>query len=248
MDKQEKRRFNKNRSAAPDKRQDQRGQRHLKQRVKSAKGRKLSSTLWLERQLNDPYVAAAKDAGYKSRAAFKLLEIDDKYKILAQGMKIVDLGAAPGGWSQVAVERIGANEHQGKAAASILAVDILEMEPVAGAQIMQLDFLSENAPEIVKEAIGGQADVVMSDMAAPTTGHQSTDHMRIIALCETAYHFATDVLKPGGTFLAKVFQGGTEGELLAQMKRDFATVHHIKPKSSRADSPEMYVLALKFKK
>lgn len=220
-----------------------RGQRNLKQKVKTAKGRKLSSKLWLERQLNDPYVAAAKQAGYRSRAAFKLIEMDDKYRLLKPGARIVDLGAAPGGWTQVAVERTKSPPD----APLVLAVDILAMEPIPGAREMQLDFLDPAAPDIVTDTLSGQAQMVLSDMAAPATGHRQTDHLRVVALCETAYDFAIQVLAPGGGFLAKVFQGGTESELLLRMKNDFTAIHHVKPQASRDESPEMYVLATGFK-
>jgi 23S rRNA (uridine2552-2'-O)-methyltransferase len=210
--------------------------------VKSGGKRKLSSKLWLERQLNDPYVAQAKKDGYRSRAAYKLIEIDDKYRFLKSGQAVVDLGAAPGGWSQIAAKRIGATNGKGK----VVAIDLLEMPEIAGVAFAQLDFLANDAPEKLL-AMGGRADVVMSDMAANTTGHRKTDQLRIIGLVESAAAFACDVLNPGGTFLAKVFQSGAEGELLAQLKRDFATVRHVKPASSRQDSSERYVLAMGFR-
>ena len=213
-----------------------RGERALKVRVKTAKKRSLSSTLWLERQLNDPYVARAKREGLRSRAAYKLAEIDDKYLFLKSGARVVDLGAAPGGWSQVAAKRIGAKGH-------IVAIDILEMDEIAGVDFARIDFLDPAAPGQLKAMLGGPADVVLSDMAANATGHRKTDHLKIVALVEAAAAFAAEVLKPGGAFLAKVIQGGTEGELLAQLKRDFASVKHIKPAASRADSAELYVLA-----
>jgi 23S rRNA (uridine2552-2'-O)-methyltransferase len=211
--------------------------------VKSGGKRKLSSKLWLERQLNDPYVAQAKRDGLRSRAAYKLIEIDDKYHFLKQGISVVDLGAAPGGWSQVAAKRIGRSNGKGK----IVAIDLLEMPEVPGVEFAQLDFLADAAPEKLIAMMGTRADVVMSDMAANTTGHRKTDQLRIIGLVESAAAFACDVLNPGGTFLAKVFQSGAEGELLAQLKRDFATVRHVKPASSRADSSERYVLATGFR-
>jgi 23S rRNA (uridine2552-2'-O)-methyltransferase len=211
--------------------------------VKSGGKRKLSSKLWLERQLNDPYVAKAKRDGFRSRAAYKLLEIDDKYRVLKSGMTVVDLGAAPGGWSQIAAKRVGSADGKGK----VIAIDLLEMGEIAGVTFAQLDFLAEDAPKKLLAMMGGRADVVMSDMAANTTGHRKTDQLRIIGLVEAAALFASEVLNPGGAFLAKVFQSGAEGELLAQLKRDFANVRHVKPASSRQDSSERYVLAMGFR-
>jgi len=218
------------------------GSRLLKVRVKSGKSRKLSSKLWLERQLNDPYVARAKREGFRSRAAYKLIEIDDKARFLKRGARVVDLGAAPGGWSQVAAKRVGAPE-QGR----VVGIDILQMEPVAGVDFLHLDFLNHDAPEKLKAMLGGFADVVLSDMAANATGHARTDHLKIMALVETAADFAREVLAPGGTFLAKVLQGGTEVALLAALKRDFASVKHVKPAASRSDSAELYLLATGFR-
>jgi 23S rRNA (uridine2552-2'-O)-methyltransferase len=215
------------------------GGRELKVRVKS-KRKSLSSKLWLERQLNDPYVARAKREGLRSRAAFKLAEIDDKHHLLKPGARVVDLGAAPGGWSQVAAKRVG---ERGR----VVALDILEMEPVAGVAFARLDFLDPDAPGQLKTLLGGPADVVLSDMAANATGHRPTDHLKIMALVEAAAEFAREMLKPGGAFLAKVIQGGTEGTLLAALKRDFASVRHIKPAASRSDSAELYVLATGFR-
>jgi 23S rRNA (uridine2552-2'-O)-methyltransferase len=212
----------------------------LKVRVKTARKRSLSSTLWLERQLNDPYVARAKREGYRSRAAFKLIEIDDKHRILKPGARVVDLGAAPGGWCQVAAQRIG---QKGR----IVAIDLLEIEPIAGVEFMQLDFTDNSAPDTLKAMLGGPADVVLSDMAANTTGHRKTDHIKIVALVEMAAEFAREVLSPGGAFLAKVIQGGTEASLLAILKKDFASVKHVKPAASRADSAELYLLATGFR-
>ncbi|MBX3491385.1 MAG: RlmE family RNA methyltransferase [Parvibaculum sp.] len=223
------------------------GARTLKVRVKTARRRSNSSTRWLQRQLNDPYVHAAKREGYRSRAAFKLAEIDDKYRFLKPGGRVVDLGCAPGGWSQVAVARVNAQGTAGNRQGRVIGLDYLEMDPVPGATILQLDFLEEGADTRVKELLAGEADVVLSDMAAPTTGHKQTDHMRIMSLCEIAAQFAVEVLAPGGTFLAKVLRGGTENELLVLLKRHFQTVRHVKPKASRADSAEMYVLAQGFK-
>jgi 23S rRNA (uridine2552-2'-O)-methyltransferase len=216
-----------------------RGERRLKVRVKT-KRKTQSSKLWLERQLNDPYVARAKREGYRSRAAFKLAEIDDKHHLLRPGARVVDLGAAPGGWSQVAGKRVG----QG---GRVVAIDILDMGPVAGVEFAKVDFLDADAPDKLKTMLGGPADVVLSDMAANATGHRPTDHLKIMALVEAAAEFAREVLSPGGSFLAKVIQGGTEGTLLAALKRDFATVKHVKPAASRSDSAELYVLATGFR-
>jgi 23S rRNA (uridine2552-2'-O)-methyltransferase len=211
--------------------------------VKTGGKRKLSSKLWLERQLNDPYVAQAKREGLRSRAAFKLIEIDDKYHFLKPGMSVIDLGAAPGGWSQIAAKRVGAVNGKGR----VVAIDLLEMPEIAGVSFAQLDFLAEDAPEKLLEMMGGRADVVLSDMAANTTGHRKTDQLRILGLVESATAFACEVLNPGGTLLAKVFQSGADAELLAQLKRDFTTVRHVKPASSRQDSSERYVLAMGFR-
>jgi 23S rRNA (uridine2552-2'-O)-methyltransferase len=211
--------------------------------VKTGGKRKLSSKLWLERQLNDPYVAKAKREGYRSRAAYKLIEIDDKYRFLKPGMSVVDLGAAPGGWSQIAAKRVGAADGKGK----VIAVDVLEMPEIAGVNFAQLDFLAEDAPEKLLAMLGGRADAVLSDMAANTTGHRKTDQLRILGLVEAAAAFASQVLNPGGTFLAKAFQSGADAELLAQLKRDFSSVRHVKPASSRQDSSERYVLATGFR-
>jgi 23S rRNA (uridine2552-2'-O)-methyltransferase len=220
------------------------GQRELKTRLKTARGRKLSSQRWLERQLNDPYVARSKREGYRSRAAYKLAEIDERFGVLKSGQRVVDLGAAPGGWSQVAAERIGSTDE----APRVVAIDILGMDALPGVVVLQKDFLDADAPDLIRGALGGtKVDVVLSDMAAPTTGHRATDHLRIVALCDAAADFARDVLKPGGAFLAKVFRGGTEGKLLADLKRDFAKVQHVKPPASRSDSPELYLLATGFR-
>ncbi len=211
--------------------------------VKSGGKRKLSSKLWLERQLNDPYVVQAKRDGFRSRAAYKLREIDDKQRFLKQGQVVVDLGAAPGGWSQIAAKRVGSMEGRGK----VIAIDLLEMPELPGVAFAQMDFLDDRAPEKLRAMIDGGADVVMSDMAANTTGHRKTDQLRIIGLVENAAAFACEILNPGGTFLAKVFQSGAEADLLAQLKRDFKTVKHVKPAASRQDSSERYVLALGFR-
>ena len=225
-----------------------RGQRDLFVKVKTARGRKSSSTRWLQRQLNDPYVKRAQAEGYRGRAAFKILELDDKYRFLVPGARIVDLGCAPGGWMQVAVKRVNAlGEKQGKRIGTVLGVDLQEVEPLAGAEIHQLDFLSDDADLLVKEWLGGEADVVMSDMAAASSGHKQTDHLRIIALCEAAAYFAFDVLAPGGTFVAKVLAGGAEGELMKTLKKNFKSVANIKPPSSRADSSEKFVVARGYK-
>ncbi|MCF8468139.1 MAG: RlmE family RNA methyltransferase [Sneathiella sp.] len=217
--------------------------RLLHTKVKTARGRTNSSTSWLQRQLNDPYVAEAKTRGLRSRAAFKLMQLDDRYRLLKSGDSVVDLGAAPGGWTQVAVDRVGALKGKGK----VLAVGILGMEPMQGAEVMQLDFTEEGADEKVKAALGGLANAVISDMAAPTTGHRQTDHLRIVFMCELALAFALDVLAPGGVFIAKVLKGGTENDLLEQMKKNFTTVRHAKPEASRADSREAYVVATGFR-
>jgi 23S rRNA (uridine2552-2'-O)-methyltransferase len=218
--------------------------RGMHTRVKTAKGRKLSSTLWLQRQLNDPYVIEAKKKGYPSRAAFKLSELDDKFQFLKTGMRIVDLGAAPGGWTKVAVERTKPTTND---KGIVIALDINEMEPITGATIIRHDFLDEHASDLLKEALGGRADIVLSDMASPASGHAATDHLRIMGLCEAALMFACDVLAPNGTFIAKVLQGGTENEMLILMKRNFKVVRHSKPPASRSNSSEMYVVACGFK-
>jgi 23S rRNA (uridine2552-2'-O)-methyltransferase len=223
------------------------GSRELKTRVKTGKNRSLSSKLWLERQLNDPYVARAKREGYRARAVYKLVEIDDKAKFLKPGARVVDLGAAPGGWSQYAAKRVGATDGKGREKGRVVAIDILEMDAIPGVEILHLDFLDPAAPDILKQTLGGPADVVLSDMAANATGHRKTDHLKIVALVEAAAAFAAEILKPGGTFLAKVIQGGTEGDLLAMLKRDFASVKHVKPAASRQDSAELYVLATGFR-
>ena len=232
----------------PEKGSSGRGQRELRVRVKTAKGRKLSSTLWLERQLNDPYVIRAKKDGYRGRAAFKILELDDKFEFLKPGARVVDLGCAPGGWCQVAVGRVNAlGDRANKPIGTVLGVDLQAIEPIAGAQIHQLDFLSDEADALVKGWLGGRADVVLSDMAASASGHKGTDHLRIIALCEAAAYFAFDVLEIGGTFVAKVLAGGAENELLTILKRSFAKVSNVKPPASRADSSEKFVVAMGFK-
>ena len=211
--------------------------------VRSGGRLKHSSKLWLERQLNDPYVAQAKRDGYRSRAAYKLIEIDDKHRLLKPGMTVVDLGAAPGGWSQIAAKRVGAADGKGR----VIAIDLLEMPEIPGVQFAQLDFHANDAPEKLTAMMGGRADVVLSDMAANTTGHRKTDQLRIVGLVEIAVAFAAEVLNPGGAFLAKVFQSGADTELLAQLKRDFAVVKHVKPAASRQDSAERYVLATGFR-
>ncbi len=225
-----------------------RGQRDLTVKVKTARGRTMSSTLWLQRQLNDPYVKRAKAEGFRGRAAYKIMELDDKFHFLTTGARVLDLGCAPGGWLQVAVPRINAlGEKRGKAQGTIIGVDLQEVEPVNGATIHQLDFLSDGADAQVKQWLGGQADVVMSDMAASASGHKQTDHIRIIALCEAAAHLAFDVLAPGGTFVAKVLAGGAEGDLQKLLKQKFATVENVKPPASRADSSEKFVIARGFR-
>jgi 23S rRNA (uridine2552-2'-O)-methyltransferase len=210
------------------------------ERLKREKRRKPSSRAWLERQINDPYVARAKREGFRSRAAYKLAEIDDKARVLKPGARVVDLGAAPGGWSEVATRRAGANGR-------VVALDILEMKPIPGVEFLRLDFLDPTAPERLKAMLGGKADLVLSDMAANTIGHRKTDHLRIMGLAEAAARFACEVLGPGGNFLCKVFQGGTETALLSQLKRDFTSVKHIKPPASRSGSAELYLLARGFR-
>lgn len=212
--------------------------RTLSERVKPAKLHKTSSRRWLERQLNDPYVAAAKRAGYRSRAAFKLAELDDRFHFLRRGQRVLDLGAAPGGWTQIAVARSGRG--------SVVGIDLLAIDPIPGATLLRGDFLADGAQQKLIEALRGPPDVILSDMAAPTIGHASTDHLRIVALVEAAFEFARTALLPGGTFVAKVFQGGTERQLLERMKRDFTTVKHAKPPASRAESAEVYVIAQGF--
>ena len=219
-----------------------RDERPLTVRLKTKKKRTVSQKRWLERQLNDPYVARAKREGLRSRAAFKLIEIDDKHRLLKPGGRVVDLGAAPGGWSEIAAKRVGAADGRGK----VVAIDILEMAPIPGVMFRQLDFLDPGAPEQLNEMLGGGADVVLSDMAANATGHKKTDQLKIMALVEAGAEFARDVLRPGGSFLTKVLQGGTDAALLAQLKRDYASVKHVKPQASRADSSELYLLATGF--
>jgi 23S rRNA (uridine2552-2'-O)-methyltransferase len=220
-----------------------RDERPLKVRLKTKKNRTVSQKRWLERQLNDPYVARAKREGMRSRAAYKLIEIDDKYHLLKVGGRVVDLGAAPGGWSEMAARRVGVEASKGK----VVAIDLLEMAPIAGVDFLQLDFLDPTAPERLHAMLGGGADVVLSDMAANATGHKKTDQLKIMALVEAGTEFAREVLRPGGSFLTKVLQGGTESTLLAELKRDFATLRHLKPQASRADSSELYLLATGFR-
>ncbi len=217
--------------------------RSLTVKVKKKRGVKASSRRWLERQLNDPYVRRAKADGYRSRAAYKLIEMDDRYKLLKPGLRIVDLGAAPGGWCQVAVERTGSSGDDIR----VVGIDYLVVEPVPGATILELDFLDDTAPARLLETLGGDPDIVLSDLAAPTTGHRQTDHLRTMHLCEVATDFALRTLKPGGHFLAKTFQGGTERDLLNLLKQNFVSVHHVKPPASREGSVELYLLAKSFK-
>ena len=225
-----------------------RGARDLRVRVKTAKGRKLSSTLWLERQLNDPYVIRAKKEGYRGRAAYKILELDDKFRFLVPGARVVDLGCAPGGWCQVAVGRVNAlGEKSGKRVGRVLGIDLQPVDPIAGAEIHQLDFLAEGADDQVKAWLGGKADVVMSDMAAAASGHKGTDHLRIVALVEAALAFAFDVLEDGGTFVAKVLAGGAEHEMQTLLKKNFKKVANVKPPASRADSSEKFVVAMGYR-
>jgi len=227
--------------------------RKLYTRVKTARGRKTSSTRWLQRQLNDPYVLEARKRGFRSRAAFKLIELDDRFGLLRPGLRVLDLGAAPGGWTQVAVARVRAGQPQGgKTGAGdrtglVVGLDILDWEDVAGAICLTLDFMDPEAPDLLHHHCGGPVDLVLSDMAAPTTGHPQTDHLRIMALAEAAWDFAEQVLAPGGTFVCKVFQGGTEGSLLTRMKQLCTSVKHAKPPASRKDSSEIYVVAQGFK-
>lgn len=208
--------------------------------MKTAKGRRPSSTKWLERQLNDPFVREAKAKGYRSRAAFKLIDLDDKFHFLKPGARVLDLGAAPGGWSQVAVKKVGAK-------GAVAGADILDISPLSGVTFLKLDLSDAGALAALKQALGGPADVVLSDMAAPTTGHRATDHLRTVALLEAAIEVAAEALKPGGAFIGKVFQGGATGELLARIKKMFREVRHVKPRSSRAESVELYVVALGYR-
>jgi 23S rRNA (uridine2552-2'-O)-methyltransferase len=219
------------------------GGRSLKTKVRTAKKRSLSSTLWLERQLNDPFVAQARREGFRSRAAYKLIEIADKYKLFKPGQRIVDLGAAPGGWSQIAAHRVGSADGKGR----VVGIDLLDIDPIDGVEFQRMDFHDPEAPAALKQILDGLADGVMSDMAANATGHRKTDHLRIVGLAELAADFAREVLSQGGFFIAKVLHGGSEGELLAGLKRDFAVVRHLKPKASRAGSAELYVLATGFR-
>ena len=224
-----------------------RGQRDLRVKVKSARGRKLASTRWLERQLNDPYVRRARDEGYRGRAAFKIMELDDKYGFLKPGARVVDLGCAPGGWCQIAVPRVNALGDQPGPQGSVLGIDLQEIEPIPGAELHQLDFMEDGADDKVKAWLGGAADVVMSDMAASSSGHKQTDHLRIVALCEAAAELAFDVLEPGGTFVAKVLAGGAESSLQMLLKQRFDKVVNVKPPASRSDSSEKFVVATGFR-
>jgi 23S rRNA (uridine2552-2'-O)-methyltransferase len=219
------------------------GAREMNVRLKTARGRTHSSQLWLERQLNDPYVARAKREGRRSRAIYKLVEIDEKAKLLKPGQRVLDLGAAPGGWAQLAAEVTDSIHGRGK----VVAIDLLPMDPLPGVDFVQMDFMDDAAPDLLKAMLGGPADLVLSDMAANTVGHRSTDHLRIVALVEAAAYFAIEALAPGGAFLAKVFQGGTEGDVLTMLKQNFTVVKHVKPAASRSGSSEMYVLASGFK-
>jgi 23S rRNA (uridine2552-2'-O)-methyltransferase len=219
------------------------GPRTLHTKVRKKHGLKESSRRWLERHLNDPYVHRARADGYRSRAAYKLIEIDDRHHLLKPGQRVIDLGAAPGGWCQVAAQRVGSTE----ADMRVVGIDYLDVDPVPGAAILKMDFLDDEAPTRLVEALGGGPDIVLSDMAAPTTGHRRTDHLRTMHLAEVAADFALSVLRPGGHFLAKTFQGGTEAELLDRLKRNFRSVHHVKPPASRGESVELYLLAKDFK-
>ncbi len=225
-----------------------RGQRDLTVKVKSARGRKMSSTLWLQRQLNDPYVKRAQADGFRGRAAYKIMELDDKFRFLVPGARVLDLGCAPGGWCQVAVPRVNAlGEKKGKAIGTILGIDLQEVDPIPGVDLHVLDFLSDDADDLIKGWLGGPADVVMSDMAASSSGHKQTDHLRIMALCEAAAYLAFDVLSPGGTFVAKVLAGGAEGDLQKILKQQFTKVANVKPPASRSDSSEKFVVATGFR-
>ena len=233
----------KNKKSKSEKHADGRG---LKVRVHTAHRRSVSSTLWLERQLNDPYVAKAKREGYRSRAAYKLIELDQRFRILKPGMTVVDLGAAPGGWTKVAAKKVRSLDTDGKGG-KVIGLDILPMDAIDGAELLHLDFLELDAPEALRKALGGGADVVLSDMAPPATGQRETDHIRIMNLVEAAVQFAAEVLSPGGVFIAKTWQGGTEAALLTQLKRDYASVKHAKPPASRPESAEVYVVATGFR-
>jgi len=220
------------------------GNRRLAVRLRTARGRKLASTRWLTRQLNDPYVEEAKRRGYRSRAAFKLAEIDDKHHLLRTGMSVVDLGAAPGGWSQISAQRVQLMAGKGR----VIAVDVVEMEPISGVTALNLDLTDSESAGRIRDALNGKkADLVLSDMHAPATGHKQTDHLRIMGLVEAALDLAEEILAPGGAFLCKVLQGGADKELVARLNRSFAKVRHVKPKASRAESAEMYVLATGFR-
>lgn len=232
----------------PGKNTSGRGQRDLQVKVKTARGRTTSSTRWLQRQLNDPYVKRAKADGYRGRAAYKILELDDKFRFLVPGARVVDLGCAPGGWCQVAVKRVNAlGERTSKKVGRILGIDLQQVDPIVGAEIHQLDFMADDADAQVKQWLGGTADVVMSDMAASASGHKQTDHLRIIALCEAAAQLAFEVLEPGGTFVAKVLAGGAEASLQQLLKKRFDKVVNVKPPASRADSSEKFVVAAGFR-
>lgn len=220
------------------------GSRRLHQRVRKKAGTiKVSSRRWLERHLNDPYVHQAKAEGYRSRSAYKLIEINTRYKIFKKGQKVVDLGAAPGGWCQVAAHAVQSSPQK----PSVVGIDYLPMDPIPGVVVLEMNFLDEKAPEELMKPLGAEVDVILSDMAAPTTGHRQTDHLKTVYLCEAASDFAFSILKPGGNFLVKVFQGGAEDALLTRLKRNFKIVHHVKPPASRAESVELYLLALKFR-
>lgn len=220
------------------------GARDMRVKVKKAGKLKHSSQLWLERQLNDPYVKRARELGYRSRAAFKIEEMDDRFKFLKTGQKLIDLGCAPGGWCQIAAGRVGLEKGKGR----IVGIDLLPVDPIPGVDLIEMDFMADDAPALLTQRLGGKADGVLSDMAANTTGHKKTDHLKIIALAEAALEFANGILMPGGFFLAKLFQGGESAELLAQLKRDFTMVRNLKPAASRSDSSELYVLATGFRR
>ncbi len=225
-----------------------RGERGLSERVKTARGRKLSSTRWLQRQLNDPYVKMAKADGFRGRAAYKIREIDDRIQFLVQGARVVDLGAAPGGWSQIAADRVNSHaKNPKKKTGKVIALDLQAIEPIEGVEIIEMDFLEEGAEDAVQALLGGEADVVMSDMAPFTTGHKATDHLRIMTLVETAANFAVEILAPDGVFVAKVFDGGATSEIMQMLKQHFTKTYHIKPNASRSDSSEKFLVATGFK-
>ncbi len=241
---------NKSRNSTPQsaRKSSGRGERGLAERVKTARGRKISSTRWLQRQLNDPYVKMAKAEGYRGRAAYKIREIDDRFQFLTQGKSVVDLGAAPGGWSQIAAQRVNSNgQNPKKKIGKVIALDLQAIDPLDGVEIIEMDFLEDGAEDAIKELLGGSADIVLSDMAPFTTGHKATDHLRIMTLVEAAAHFAIEILSEDGVFVAKVFEGGATGEIMTTLKQYFTKTYHMKPPSSRQDSSEKFLIATGFK-